>query len=143
MVRGYGYQSFDASDCGAAASTGGSLAGSTCPQFDRLFGSRIAVANAELRVPLIGSHGLGLVQASWLRPIELSPFVDAGVAWTGTSAPVWQLTASSAERTPVASVGLSSRVNLFGFAVLEMYYDRPFQRPARGGEFGFALQPGW
>ena len=28
-------------------------------------------------------------------------------------------------------------------AVLEMYYDRPFQRSARGGEFGFALQPGW
>ena len=28
-------------------------------------------------------------------------------------------------------------------AVLEMYYDRPFQRPARGGEFGFALQPWW
>jgi dipeptidyl aminopeptidase/acylaminoacyl peptidase len=140
LVRGYSYSSFSSSDC--ASSGSGSLATSTCPQFDRLVGSRLALANAELRIPLVGPSGFGLI-SSMLPPIEIAPFVDAGVAWTKSSSPVLDLTPTSGDRTPVVSTGIASRINLFGFAVFEVYYAHPFQRPGRSGVWGFVLQPGW
>ena len=82
------------------------------------------------------------VPATFL-PLELSPFVDAGVAWTADEAPNLQFSRNSAARTPVLSTGLSARMNLFGAMVLEVYYAYPFQRPAKGAHFGFQLQPGW
>ncbi len=142
LVRGYSYQSFNASEC-SVAPTSGSLAGSSCPEFERLIGSRIAVANVELRIPLVGSHGHGLLQTSALPPLELAPFFDVGSAWTASSTPVLSLTRSSSERTTVASAGLAMRMNLFGFAVLQSYYALPFQRPTRSGVWGFVLQPGY
>ncbi|HEX9565068.1 MAG TPA: hypothetical protein VF981_13890 [Gemmatimonadaceae bacterium] len=141
LVRGYSYDSFRASEC-VPGDGSGSLGGSNCPQFDRLLGSRVAVANLELRIPLFGARGLGLIETVF-PPLEISPFVDAGVAWTGSSAPVWSLVSNSSDRTPVVSAGVTSRLNLFGFAVLEVYYARPFQRPGRGGVWGFNLLPGW
>ena len=140
LVRGYAYSSFNANDCTSNGT--GALANSTCPQFDRLVGSKLALANAELRIPLFGTSGFGLI-ASPLPPIEIAPFVDAGVAWTKTSGPVWDLASASGDRTPVMSTGIASRINLFGFAVFEVYYAHPFQRPGRGGVWGFNLQPGW
>lgn len=140
LVRGYSYNSYTNSDC-VSSGTGG-LAGSTCPQFDRLVGSRLALANAELRIPLFGTSGFGLI-SSPLPPIEIAPFVDAGVAWTKASGPVWDLSSTSGERTPVVSTGIASRINLFGFAVFQVYYAHPFQRPGTGGVWGFLLQPGW
>jgi outer membrane protein assembly factor BamA len=116
--------------------------GSACPEFDRLVGSRIAVASAELRIPLFGPRPLALIPASFL-PIELSPFVDAGVAWSRNEAPILQFSQSSTARVPVVSTGLSARMNLFGAMVLEIYYAYPFQRPGKGAHFGFQLQPGW
>ena len=140
LVRGYSYDSYSSSDC-VSSGTGG-LAGSMCPQFDRLVGSRLALANAELRIPLFGTSGFGLI-SSPLPPIELAPFVDAGVAWTKSSGPVWDFTSTSGDRTPVVSAGIASRINLFGFAVFQVYYAHPFQRPGRSGVWGFLLQPGW
>jgi hypothetical protein len=43
----------------------------------------------------------------------------------------------------VFSAGMSARVNLLGFAVLEAYYAYPFQRPEKGWHWGFQLYPGW
>ena len=140
LVRGYSYNSYTNADC-TSAGTGG-LATSSCPQFDRLVGSRLALANAELRIPLFGTSGFGLI-ASPLPPIEIAPFVDAGVAWTKTSGPVLNFASTSGDRTPVVSTGVASRINLFGFAVFEVYYAHPFQRPGRSGVWGFMLQPGW
>ena len=140
LVRGYSYDSYSANDC-VSNGTGG-LAGSTCPQFDRLVGSRLALANAELRIPLFGTSGFGLI-SSPLPPIEIAPFVDAGVAWSKSSGPVWDFTSTSGDRTPVVSTGIASRINLFGFAVFQVYYAHPFQRPGKGGVWGFLLQPGW
>jgi len=139
LVRGYSYDSYTNSDC--TNGTGG-LAGSSCAQFDRLVGSRLALANAELRIPLFGTSGFGLI-SSPLPPIEIAPFVDAGVAWTNASGPVWDLSSTSGDRTPVVSTGIASRINLFGFAVFQVYYAHPFQRPGRSGVWGFLLQPGW
>jgi hypothetical protein len=137
LVRGYSPESFSAAEC-----TPVSGSASACPEFDRLVGSRIAVASAELRIPLFGPKPLALVPASFL-PLEVSPFVDAGLAWTGDEAPNLQFSRNSAGRVPVISTGLSARMNLFGAMVLEIYYAYPFQRRTKGAHFGFQLQPGW
>jgi hypothetical protein len=142
LVRGYGYDSFSITECVPSLDGSGSLGASNCPQFDRLLGSRVAVANVELRIPLFGVRGLGLIETVF-PPLEISPFVDAGVAWTGSSDPVWSFESNSTDRTPVVSAGITSRLNLFGFAVLEIFHARPFQRPGRGGVWGFNLLPGW
>jgi len=136
-IRGYSAESFDGTECTSAA------AGSNnCPTFDRLIGSRLAVANLELRVPLFGTREFGLINLPFL-PTEIAPFVDAGVAWTSESAPVWRFERRSADRVPVFSTGVSARMNVFGYVVVEAYYAYPFQRPDRRGHFGFQLAPGW
>ena len=140
MVRGYSYDSFDANDC--RPDINGSMGASACPQFDRLLGSRLAAANVEFRIPLFGARGLGLIETVF-PPLEITPFMDAGVAWTGTSAPVWSFESNSADRTPVMSAGVTGRMNMFGMMIFEVYYARPFQRPGRGGVWGFLLTPGW
>jgi Tol biopolymer transport system component len=136
LVRGYDYNSFSPTEC-STDQTG-------CPVLERLFGEKLGVASIELRIPLLGFRdaGLGLINFPFL-PTEISPFVDAGVAWTGNESPVWEFASRSLERTPVFSAGVSARVNLFGYFVFETYYAYPFQRPDKGGHFGFQLMPGW
>jgi outer membrane protein assembly factor BamA len=109
--------------------------------FSRLIGSRVGIASAEVRVPLFGVPEFGLLNFPFL-PTELAAFVDAGVAWTSEESPTFAWDEPLA-RTPVVSAGLSTRVNLMGFAVLELYYAYPFQRPHKGFHFGFNLAPGW
>jgi len=71
LVRGYGLNSFDASECPTEVSQG-------CPVFDRLLGNRLLVGNLELRFPLLGAIRGG---RSWYGPLplELALFSDAGV----------------------------------------------------------------
>ena len=113
-----------------------------CPEFDRLVGSRIAVANAELRVPLFGTEEYGLLGAAFL-PTELTGFVDGAVAWNKDESPEFDLARDSTERIPVFSAGGALRFNLFGAVVAEVYYAYPFQRPDEGWRWGFQLAPGW
>ena len=47
------------------------------------------------------------------------------------------------KRVPVFSAGISARMNILGYMVLEAYYAYPFQRPQKGAHFGFVLSPGW
>ncbi|HLT47013.1 MAG TPA: hypothetical protein VK002_07280, partial [Rubricoccaceae bacterium] len=47
---------------------------------DRLYGSRLGVASAELRLPLFGVAEYGLINFPYL-PTELVLFADAGAAW--------------------------------------------------------------
>ena len=54
-----------------------------------------------------------------------------------------RLTGTTMDRIPVVSAGISARINLFGYAVLETYYAKPFQRPDHKPLFGFQLAPGW
>jgi WD40 repeat protein len=137
LVRGYAHDSFTQQECVDAQ---GSF-DPDCNVFFRLLGSRIGVASAELRVPLFGVPEFGLINFPFL-PTELAGFVDAGLAWTSDEPPVfaWDDVAS---RTPVVSAGVTTRMNLMGFAILEIYYAYPFQRPNQGFHFGFNLAPGW
>ena len=137
FIRGYNIESFESREC-----TRGSANDSSCPEFDRLIGSRLGVANLELRVPLFGTRDFGLVNFPFL-PTEIAPFVDAGVAWTRDESPEWSFERRSAARIPVVSAGVTARINLFGYAVGEVYYVHPFQRPERGAHFGFHLAPGF
>jgi hypothetical protein len=137
LVRGYDLYSFTGADCGTSASQT-----SGCPEFDRLIGSRLAVANAELRIPMFGGRGHALIPSSFL-PIDMALFADAGVAWSAGESPSLRFDRSTADRVPVVSAGISTRINLLGFAVAEVFYARPFQRSARSGIWGLQFAPGW
>ena len=43
----------------------------------------------------------------------------------------------------MSSVGVAMRANLFGFAVAEIDYVRPLDRPGRGWLWQFNLMPGF
>jgi Tol biopolymer transport system component len=133
LVRGYDVGSFEPGECGAQVN-------GSCPAFDRLIGSRVAIANAELRFPLWGGFGGDGFYGP--LPIELAVFSDAGIAWGRTSSPFFK----GGDREPVASVGAAARINLFGFAVAEIDYVRPLDRPNRPGRgwlWQFNLRPGF
>ncbi len=137
LVRGYAANTFDASECSISQANPDS-----CPEFDRLVGSRIAATSIELRIPFLGNEQLGLIRSPFL-PVELAPFVDAGVAWTSSESPTFSFATHSSERIPVVSAGVSARANLLGYAVLEVFYAHPFQRPDKSWVLGFQLAPGW
>jgi len=135
FVRGYSYSSLDPAECTSAATVSG------C-SVDHLIGTRIAIASAEIRLPVFGNEQLGLLNFPYL-PTELSVFADAGLAWTKDEAPVLKWEREPTGRIPVVSVGVSSRFNLFGYMVMEIFYVYPFQRPQKGAHFGLQLIPGW
>ncbi|MEO6236984.1 MAG: BamA/TamA family outer membrane protein [Vicinamibacterales bacterium] len=130
LVRGYDYGSFKSGECGITAD-------GSCPVFDRLLGSRMLVANVELRFPLWGAFGgdnfYGPV------PVELGVFADAGAAWDRSRS----LHLTGAERNLVRSVGATARVNLFGYAIGQVDYVRPLDRSGRGWLWQFSLRPGF
>lgn len=137
LIRGYDAGSFDISEC---TQVPGSR--DQCPEYSRLNGSRIVVANAELRIPLFGTERFGLIPFSFL-PLEIAPFVDVGAAWSKGESVNWRFDRHTSERVPVFSTGVTARFNLFGFAVGEVYWVRPYQRERKGNYFGFQLAPGW
>jgi outer membrane protein assembly factor BamA len=116
--------------------------GPDCPVFNRLIGSRIAVANVEVRFPLTGGSELGLIHFRFL-PIELAGFADGGVAWSKHDHAIFRFARNTDERVPVFSTGVTARVNVLGAAVVEVFYAYPFQRPGKGGFFGYQISPGW
>jgi Tol biopolymer transport system component len=158
LVRGYGYGSLSPGECVA---NNDPMSG-RCPVFDRMLGSRIGVVNAEFRIPLFGTSGFGLINFPYL-PLEVSPFFDAGIAWTGSQSPDFRFTREAndvpancqneqtsqgllkpcAERIPVFSTGVSFRFNVFGYMILETYVAKPFQRPSKDWVLGIQLAPGW
>jgi hypothetical protein len=146
MVRGYSYGSFKAADCVAQGND-------PCPAFSQLLGSRIAMANLELRFPLLGALGVGSGYYGFF-PIELALFADAGLAWWGQDQP------GSAgddrpfflggDRKPVYSVGVAARINVLGFMVAEVDLAHAFQHgyDAAGNRVGrwvwqFGFVPGF
>jgi hypothetical protein len=132
LVRGYDIGNFSAEEC--PSNTVGA-----CPVFDQLLGSRMLVANLELRVPPFGLLGLGGGYYGAI-PLELAVFYDAGVAWTRAEGA--QLFGNG-PRQIVRSAGVSLRLNLMGWAVGQFDFVRPFDRPAKDWMFRFSLTPGY
>jgi outer membrane protein assembly factor BamA len=145
FVRGYDYNSINpAVEC---PQTFGQTSNS-CPLLDRLIGSRVGSVSVEARIPLLAPAGLGLIPTNFL-PIDIVPFADAGLAWAGNRRARLNFVTdadelrNSSARVPMTSAGISARVNLLGFAVIETYYARAFQRPDRPWVLGFQFAPGW
>ena len=134
LVRGYSYGSFDGSECDPPPGSPNS-----CPVFDQLLGSRMAIASAELRFPLFGVLGIGSGYYGAF-PIEFFGFGDAGLAWDTVNEPS---VLGSGTRDPVFSAGVGARINLLGFAVIEVDLVRPFDRPDKGWVWQFEFQPGF
>jgi Omp85 superfamily domain/WD40-like Beta Propeller Repeat len=134
LVRGYSYGSFSGAECHPPPSNP-----TACPVFDQLLGSRMVVANAELRFPLFGVLGVGTGYYGAL-PLDFTIFGDAGLAWDTANDPS---IFGSGTRDPVFSAGFGLRLNLLGFAVAELDLVRPFDRPDEGWVWQLELQPGF
>jgi Tol biopolymer transport system component len=130
LIRGYEVNSFLPEECVPDAT-------STCPAFDNLIGSRLLVTNVELRAPLVGLFRPSAMYGG--VPVEVGVFADAGVAWTSASKPSF----AGGDRQWARSVGATVRFNAFGFAVGEIDYVRPFDRPDNGWRWQFNLIPGF
>jgi len=131
LVRGYDINTFGPSDCVPSVV-------SQCPAFDRLLGSRMLVGNLEFRFPLLRPFGATSRMYGPI-PIEVALFADGGVAWNSGQKP----SLFGGSREGISSAGLALRANLFGFAVGQLDFSRPFQRPGSGWVIQFNLAPGF
>ena len=132
LIHGYDDDSFALRECSPDPANP-----QACPEFDRLFGSRIAVGNLEVRMPLFGAAGV--LPSPGAPPVELAGFYDAGVAWRKNDEPDFL----GGTREMVTSYGGALRVNLFGLAIGEVAYVHPNDRPLKSWHWQFNLQPGF
>jgi len=127
LIRGYTASSLRDHECRVQYDP---RSRSGCPELDQLIGSKIAVANIELRFPLTRSLVLGLLPVG-LPPIEGAVFFDAGVAWDQNSGVAWSREPGDdflQVRAPLKSWGGSIRTNLLGFLILRFDYTKPLDR---------------
>lgn len=112
--------------------------------YSHLSGSRIAVANAELRLPLSGPKPLALIGSKYFLT-DLNLFFDGGLAWSKGDKPkiTWEKAAFD-QRVPVFSAGASLRINVLGYLIIEPYLAVPFQNGGwQNKQFGLNFVPGW
>jgi hypothetical protein len=133
LVRGYTAGSFSAQECQTVAAD----SDQGCPVFDQLFGSKMGVVNLELRLALLGA--LGAIQTPRIPPVEIAAFYDAGLTWTSRNNPFFL----GGSRSEVTSYGGSLRFNILGFAVGQLSYVRPNDRPLKDWHWEFSLIPGF
>jgi outer membrane protein assembly factor BamA len=141
LIRGYTSGSIFNHECATAASVNPqSLTG--CNELDRLIGTRIAVANVELRFPLTRSLVLGFLPVG-LPPIEGAIFYDAGVAWNTGDVLHWHLDPSSGptDKGLLRSYGGAIRVNLLGFVILRFDVTKPLDRVYNKAYWTVSLGP--
>ena len=121
FVRGYDRANFNIVDC--TSTIGQPVA---CNNTE-LAGSRVAVANAELRFPIIRRFDIGT--AFGLPPVDGLVFYDVGLAWSEGQTPRLNRKADdfdpTTDRAPLRSWGAGLRVNLFNLAILRWDYAIP------------------
>ena len=162
-IRGYESQTFYSNN-GKTPTNGFTI--------DQLSGQRIAVANFEVRLPFTGPEKLSVIKSKFFYS-ELNLFFDAGLAWNhgdqikfqsgpdrlgyapivdsngnpildNKGNPVLAPVYNRNQRVPALSAGISMRVNLFGYFILEPYFAFPFNRTDISKPvFGLGFTPGW
>lgn len=118
---------------------------------DQLKGSQMALTNFEVRLPFTGSKKLALFNFEYV-PSDLNFFFDMGMAWDKqksiNSESNYNLSNGNvliSRLRPIISTGLSLRINLLGYLILEPFvavpiYNGKRQRAVTGINF---LVPGW
>jgi Tol biopolymer transport system component len=112
--------------------------------YDQLFGSKLAIANVELRFPLFGVLGIGRGYYGIL-PLDFVAFYDAGIAWglesedDSENKPFFL----GGSRKPLTSAGIGVRMNLLGYLILGFNAVKPFNRPNKDWVFQFTIMPGF
>jgi Tol biopolymer transport system component len=129
LLRGYNSSSFGANENDV---------------YGQLFGSKIAIANVELRFPLFGLLGIGRGYYGIL-PMDFVAFYDAGIAWgyeldNDKSGKPFFL---GGNRKPLSSAGVGVRMNLFGYLIMGFNAVKPFNRPNKDWVFQFTIMPGF
>ena len=129
LVRGYNTGSFSVSEIESAQDPF---------NFNQLFGSKLIVANVELRFPLFQVLGIGRGYYG-IFPVDFITFFDAGVAWINNNK-AWFL---DGERRLVRSTGIGLRANLFGLFILGVDYVYPLDRPKKDWYLQMTFTPGF
>jgi Tol biopolymer transport system component len=120
FVRGYDRANFSFVDCTDVI--GAQLECNNA----QLAGSRVAVANAELRFPIIRRFDIG--SSFGLPPVDGLIFYDVGLAWSKNQRASLRKPENfdpSTQRFPLRSWGAGLRVNLFNLAILRWDYAIP------------------
>jgi hypothetical protein len=136
-VRGYDKANFSGYECTSYIGSGASC------NTEQLVGSRVAVANAEVRFPIIRRFDLGSLPVG-LPPVEGLFFYDAGIAWSTGQTVSLKKPANydfTLQRYPLRSYGVGLRVNLFNLAILKWDYAKPLDQPGRKPNWTFSLGP--
>ena len=87
------------------------------------------MGNFELRYPFTGPDRLALIPFNFV-PSDINFFADAGMVWSEQSVvqnpdrPV--VAGGGILQNPVLTTGMSIRVNLLGYVILEPYFAIPF-----------------
>jgi outer membrane protein assembly factor BamA len=165
LIRGYESQTFY-NNSNSSPTNGFTI--------DQLSGSRIAVGSFEVRLPFTGPEKLAMFPSKFLfsdlnlffdaglawnagnqvKLFQLSPDQTGVAAVTdasgnvvidkSTGKPVTQPVYDTNQRVPALSAGISLRVNVFGYFILEPYYAYPFNRTdVSKPVFGLGFTPGW
>jgi Tol biopolymer transport system component len=144
LIRGHTYGSYQRNECLVVSDPFDGCA------VNNLFGSQLAVLNAELRVPLLNAFLTFLPVP--IPGLEAAVFYDIGLVWDNESVIRWNRRpgdrfvpigseGASEVRTPVRSWGVSVRGNLLGFLVLRLDYARPLNRPLVKSLWTLSLGP--
>lgn len=130
-VRGYNREDLGYFSCSGLPSDNGQ----SCNTVE-LIGSRVAVANAELRFPIIRRYGARTNLLGGFPPLDGLFFYDAGVAWSQNQKVRWSAPTDydyTLERQVLKSYGFGLRLNLFNIAVVRWDYAVPVSRPGTKG----------
>ncbi len=107
---------------------------STACSLVQTLGSRVLVANAELRFPVLRRADLRFLPLS-LPPLDGVIFGDAGVAWSKDQTLYGSRPANynlAGQRYPLTSYGAGIRVNLYNLAILRWDYAIPIDAGHHG-----------
>lgn len=139
LLRGYDRNNYYSNSCIAVS------AGTSDCSSEQLLGSRVALANAELRFPVMRSIKTRTTRIG-LPPIDGLVFFDAGMAWTKGQTLSWSRPAAydwTAQRFPLRSVGYGFRLNLFNMAIIRVDYSIPLDGAERKGYWFWTLGPSY
>jgi hypothetical protein len=131
FVHGYSIGTYSSTECL------GVTTGAECDGFENQLGTRMLVANVEVRVPIPGLFS-GEVQYGRL-PVDVAFFADAGLAWTANDRPTF----AGGSRQLVRSFGTAVRINVFGIVPLELAVSRPLDRIDRKLRFQIGIRQGF